>query len=62
MTVSKSCCFNKDQLTVITKQQRTKRLEYSVVYLIGNEAARAKVNLKKLAFTLFKDEIAELLI
>ena len=47
MKVSKSCSFNKDQLTVITKQQRTKRLEYSVVYLIGNEAARAKVNLKK---------------
>ena len=33
-----------------------------MIYLIGNEAARAKVNFKKMAFTLFKDEIAELLI
>ena len=30
ITVSKSCCLiNKDQWTVIPKQQRTKRLEYS---------------------------------
>ena len=61
MTVSKSCCFNKAQLTVITKQQRTDRLEYSVVYLIGNEADRWYIWLetrllgqmwtKKMAFT-----------
>ena len=54
MKVSKSCCFNKDQETVITKQQRTKRLEYYGYFercVIINELGRISVTL--LGFSLF---------
>ena len=42
MRVSKSCCFNEDQYTIITKQQRTKRLEQTQYFERSSRSSSIK--------------------